>query len=457
MTPEVQTLSPLLTLGLVVGAIALIGGLILLVSRLGRFELRVAFRYMRTGRKGFLRTLTWISVGGIALGVASLLLVLSVMQGMAEHVRTKILANNAHVMVVDTMRKPIANWQPVVEEIRDTEGVSAVSAAIFMEGMLVNKYNTIGAVFRGIDLAVEAEITDLPQMVEKGEFSFQSRDYGDGPLVPENEGVPIPGSRDGVIVGKELAYQLSAAVGDEVVLVMPTGEWDPLTPIPPKMRKLQITGIVSTGMYEYDAQMAYIDLGLAQEFMSIGDKVTVIEVRVEDPFNAPEVTARLNEKLPNFTARDWTTMNERLFAALELEKLAMYLMVILVVLVAAFNVISNLVMLAVEKTRDIGVMKSFGVNGKQVRGVFLTVGLVLGGIGTLIGGTVGGVLAWLLERYELIHLPADIYNMDHLPAVVTWTDIVIVVASSMVITLLATLYPAIKAGKLDPLEAIRYE
>ncbi len=457
MTPEVQTLSPLLTLGLVVGAVALIGGLILLVSRLGRFELRVAFRYMRTGRKGFLRTLTWISVGGIALGVASLLLVLSVMQGMAEHVRTKILSNNAHVMVVDTMRKPIAHWQPWVEEIRNTEGVAAVSPAIFMEGMLVNKYNTVGAVFRGINIENEAEITDLSHMVEKGEFTFQSRDYGDGPLVPENIGVPIPDSVDGVIVGKELAYQLSAAVGDEVVLVMPTGEWDPLTPIPPKMRKLQITGIVSTGMYEYDAQMAYIDLGLAQEFMSIGDKVTVIEVRVEDPFNAPEVTARLNLKLPNFTARDWTTMNERLFAALELEKLAMYLMVILVVLVAAFNVISNLVMLAVEKTRDIGVMKSFGVNRKQVRGVFLTVGLVLGGIGTLIGGAVGGILAWLLERYELIKLPADIYNMNHLPAVVTWSDIVIVVVSSMIITLLATLYPAIKAGKLDPLEAIRYE
>jgi len=460
MLPEVEGLPPLVTIALVLGVVAAFIGLVLLFTRLGRFELAVAFRYLRAGRRGFLRVLTWISVGGIALGVASLVIVLSVMQGLQENVRSRILANNAHIMVVDYLRRPIADWRPLLEEIKNTPGVVAASPAVYLEGMLVNRSNTIGAVFRGIDPDSEGQITSLPDLVIEGDFTFRPQDYtgvirdGEGPLSSLDDADTV----HGIVLGKELAYELAAVVGDEVVLVMPTGEWDPLTPIPPKMKKLQITGIVSTGMYEYDAQLAYIDIGLAQEFMNIGDKVTVIEARVQDPFRAAEVADALNSELGGaYHARDWSQMNERLFAALEMEKFAMFLVVIIVVLVAAFNVVSNLIMLAVEKTRDIGVMLSFGVRRGQVGGVFLTVGLVLGGLGTAVGGVVGAVLAWLLEKYKFIHLSAEIYNMDHLPAVVSWGDVVLIGAVAMVITLLSTLYPAWRASRLDPLEAIRYE
>ncbi len=465
MLPEVEGLPPLITIALVLGVVAVFIGLVLLFAQLRRFELAVAFRYLRSGRKGFLRVITWISVGGITLGVASLLIVVSVMEGLQENVRSRILANNAHIMVVDYMRRPIRDWRPLLERIIETPGVVAASPAVYLEGMLVNRANTIGAVFRGIDPEIEGRITSLPSLVIEGDFTFEPRDYT-GVIRNGYEESPLlefvtPSGADpnhGVVLGKELAYQLSAVVGDEVVLVMPTGEWDPLTPIPPKMKTLQITGIVSTGMYEYDAQLAYLDIGLAQDFMNIGDKVTVIEVRVEDPFEAGEVAEELNEELGGvYHARDWTQMNERLFAALEMEKFAMFLVVVIVVLVAAFNVVSNLIMLAVEKTQDIGVMLSFGVERGQVGGIFLTVGLVLGGLGTVIGGVLGALLAWLLEKYKFIQLSAEIYNMDHLPAVMSWGDVVLISAASMVITLLATLYPAWRASRLDPLEAIHYE
>ncbi|MBD3400770.1 MAG: FtsX-like permease family protein [Candidatus Coatesbacteria bacterium] len=454
MTPDVQSLNPLLTVALVVGAVVVIGGAILAVGRLGRFESRVALRYLRSGRKGFLRVITWISVAGIALGVASLIIVLAVMEGFEVNLRAKIVANNPHVTVINYMRRPLKDWRSTLETVRGVEGVAAAAPAIYMEGMLVNKSNTLGAVFRGVDPDQEGGITSLPGMTVEGEFSFAPAHRDDIPHIALDGDSP----RHGVVLGKELAYELGVGVGNEVLLVMPTGEWDPLTPIPPKMEKLQITGVVSTGMYEYDAQLAYISLELAQEFMSIGDKVTALEIRCEDIYEAPAVSARLNEILgAEYYARDWTVTNSRLFAAMELEKFAMFLALVLIVLVAAFNVISNLIMLAVEKTRDIGVMKSFGVDRRQVRGVFLGVGVTLGSLGTIIGGALGTLLAWLLERYSFIELPADLYNMDHLPAVVAVPDVLIVVGSSMLITLLATLYPAWRASRLDPLEAVRYE
>ncbi|MDH4231901.1 MAG: lipoprotein-releasing ABC transporter permease subunit [Nitrospirota bacterium] len=405
------------------------------------YQIFIALRYMRSKKKyRGVSVTTAISIGGVAVGVMALLVVLSVMSGFHQDLQKKILGANAHIIIRD-YKGTIQDYEKAAMKLKGEENV--VSYAPFVLGQVMVSYGnrTHGVFLRGINADTESKTTEILSHIKDGDFKK---------LAEEGE---IPG----IILGKELASSLGVFINDRVNIVSPLGEIGPMGMLP-KVSQFRVVAIFEIGMFEYDSSLVLTNIKEAQDFFDLGSAISGIEVRLNDIYRAPEIKKDLQSKLGfPYYVMDWMQMNKNLFSALKLEKFAMFVILVLIVLVASFNIISNLIMNVIEKSREISILKAIGATNSGIMAIFIFQGLFIGLIGTVIGVLGGFLLGYILNTYQIIKLPADVYYLSHLPVKMSLFDFVTVSVSAITITFLATIYPAWQAAKLDPVEPLRYE
>ncbi|MBI3596503.1 MAG: lipoprotein-releasing ABC transporter permease subunit [Nitrospirae bacterium] len=412
------------------------------------YEFFIGLRYLKGKRRHRSISLnTFISIGGVTLGVAALIATLAVMTGFKEDLRDKILGTNSHIVISDRTHDTMKDYRAVLDRVKQIPHVLAATPFIYNQVLLTAGGSVSGVVLRGIDPALEPTVTDIRKNLVQGSLSDLAKPPEHSP-----DGQPIP---PGIIVGKELAARLGTFLGDTINVVSPTGTPGPLGIIP-KIRKFDVVGIFDSGMYEYDSSLAYISIGTAQDFFNLGDAVTGVEVKVDDIFQADRIAKAIEDALGfPYWARDWMKLNKNLFSALQLEKMMMFIILILIILVASFNIVGTLTMIVVEKSREIAILKAMGATRREVMRIFMVDGLVIGGIGTIIGIPLGYFVCFLLHTFYT--LPSDVYYISHLPVTIRALDVTVVSLSAVTISFIATLYPSWQAARLNPSEALRYE
>jgi len=408
-----------------------------------RFELAVALRYLRSTRKQtFLSVISLISVTGIILGVMSLIIALALMTGFQEDIQSKILGASAHVMVYSGTSRGIYNYHNTMKIVSEDSSVLSVAPVVYGKVMIYTPGGANGIVIKGIDPSQEQRVTELAAKVDPAALQALAN--------------PQP-QRDGIILGADLAKSLRVHTGDTVTLVSPESMLSPLG-LMPKFKKFYVLGEFNSGLYEYDTSWALVSMKAAQRLFSLGDSVTLIEGRVRDIYHAEEVTARLQKKLGhNYITDNWINQNKSLFSAMKLEKMMLFIVIALIVLVAAFNIITTLVMMVLEKNKDIAILMAMGSTTRQIMRIFMLQGILVGIAGTALGALLGLSLSWILDRYQLIKLPLDVYFIPYLPFRVRPGDFLMIVCTALLISFLSTLYPAGRASRINPAESLRYE
>jgi len=414
------------------------------------YELMIGLRYLRAKRKQtVISVISIISIAGVALGVMALIIVLAVMSGFEMDLRDKILGTNSHIVVLDYNGQGIQNHSQLVSKIAQVPGVRSCAPFIYGQVMLSSSRNAVGLVLRGVDPAEELQVTDLARNIVAGDL----RQLEEASLSGEESEPRMAG----IVLGQELARGLGVFVGDVITAISPVERISPMG-LAPKFLRFRVVAIFNSGMYEYDSSLAYVSIRTAQRLFNMQNRVTGIEVKVDNIFQAQKVSEEIQKTVgfPYWT-RDWMEMNKNLFSALKLEKLAMFIILVLIILVAAFNIISTLVMMVMEKNKDIAILKSMGATARSILLIFITEGLTIGLVGTLLGCLGGTLACWIADTYHLIKLQGDVYYISYLPFKMKVLDIVLVSCSSLLISFLATIYPAWQASRLDPVVSLRYE
>ena len=406
------------------------------------FEIFLGLRYLRArGHKTNLSLFVWIGIGGVFLGVSALIVVLAVMTGFQDGIRDKIISANPHVLIMEAGGRGVADGGALAKRVAPVPGVVSATPFVLQQALFTSPNGgATGGLLRGVDLATPAVRDAIAAQVRFGSLE---------PV--------LKGSEPALVLGRELARSLGVAPGDHVTVISPQGAMTAVGLVP-KMRRFLVAGWVEVGMYEYDASLAYTSLAAAQEFAGLGDRVTGVEVKLANPFDAKDVGRTIAGQLKGpYWIRDWMDMNRNLFAALQLEKLALFVIVTIIVLVAAFAIIGHLVLLVAEKRKEIGILKAMGAGAGSIGTVFLVAGMLIGVGGTLAGSAFGLLLIWVQNTYKIIRLAGDVYQISYLPMKLTGSDFAMIVGSTLVISFLATLSPARRAARMDPIEVLRYE
>ncbi len=405
------------------------------------FELFLGLRYLRArGQRTNLSLFVWIGIGGVFLGVAALIVVLAVMTGFQDGIRDKIIAANPHILIFESSGRGVGDAAALAARVRGMGGVKAVTPFVLQQALFTTPGGAAqGGLLRGVDFNAAGMAADIRSQLRVGNLA------------------PLARGEPSILLGRELARNLGVVPGDLITAISPQGALTAVGMLP-RMRRYRVAGTIEIGMYEYDSTTAYVALPVAQEFAGLGDRVTGVEVKLDDPFAARQIGRAIATRLGwPYWVRDWMEMNKNLFAALQLEKLALFVIVTIIVLVAAFAIIGHLVLLVAEKRKEIGILKALGAPGGSITTVFFSVGMTIGVVGTVAGSLAGLGLMWIQNTYKIIRLAGDVYQIDYLPMKLSGSDFALIVTATLAIAFLATIFPARRAGGLAPAEVLRYE
>jgi lipoprotein-releasing system permease protein len=407
------------------------------------FELRVAIRYLTARRKqAFISLISGISVLGVAVGVMAVLIALGLMTGLQAEVRSRILGATAHVSVFRSGSDALDDYRDVVTAVRGAPRVRGAAPALYGKGLLTSATGSAVATIKGVVPADERTVTDLGAQVENGSLED---------LVFSGEGMAP------IFLGRDLATSLAVGVGDVVTVTSPQGRLSPMG-ILPRMARYRVAGTVRSGLYEFDAGWAYLPLAAAQRLFDAGDRASLVEVRIDDMYAVKEAAQAILQRLGSgYLTQDWIQMNQSLFSALWLEKTAIAITIGLIVMVAALNIVATLILMVMEKHKDIAILVSMGASRGAISRIFMFQGTVIGAAGTLAGALLGWGACRVLDHYRLIRVPQDVYQVSYVPFTLLPRDAAVVILGALLTCFLATLHPARGASRLDPAEALRYE
>jgi lipoprotein-releasing system permease protein len=405
------------------------------------FELFIALRYLFARRKqAFISLISLISMIGVTVGVMALIIALALMTGLQGELRDKILSSQAHIYVWKT--GGITDYAPEVAKLRQVPGVVGAAPTIFGKALVVAGDAQAFISVKAIDPALEPSVTGIKTAMQQGSLDALANEPEDQPPA--------------ILIGQDLAKQLEVRIGDSVTLVTPQGTLSPMGMIP-RTRRARVAGIYSLGLYEFDSSYGFVSLPFGERLMG-KDMVELIQLRVSDIWQAPRIADDVMRRLgPAYVAQDWSDLNQSLFTALGQEKMAISIAIGLIVMVAALNIVATLILLVMEKSRDIAILKTMGTTPKRVMRIFMMQGLIIGLTGTIVGGAGGLGLCWVLDHYRLIKIPADVYQVAYIPFVVLPFDFAAVIVSAIIVCFVATLYPSRQASRLDPVQGLRFE